>query len=178
MYETIDDTAFEYLKNYIVTEDGDVISRKTSKPMKTELNDNGYRRVALSKNGVYRKFLVHRLVMLWFVGASNGMAVNHKDGDRLNNRLNNLEYVTLQDNLRHYWDAGKFHNRIVMTQQAANEARVEYHTTKIKVKELAAKYGVSGRYMCDILNNEHWADPAYTRTRVFRRPWAKKGSVA
>lgn len=60
----------------------------------------GYYRVALSKDGKNRRFLVHRLVMLAFNGDSE-MAVNHKNGDSTDNSLENLEYVTQKQNLMH-----------------------------------------------------------------------------
>lgn len=64
----------------------------------------GYRRVQLydSKNRQRLSFAVHRLVMQAFVGdCPEGHEVNHMDGDKSNNHLSNLEYVTHQENVRH-----------------------------------------------------------------------------
>lgn len=56
-------------------------------------NSNGYMRVAIAGSHV----LVHRLVMVAFVGPSD-MEVNHKNADRTDNRLANLEYMSTRDN--------------------------------------------------------------------------------
>ena len=61
---------------------------------------NGYMGVGLYKDGVMRQFNVHRIVMLAFVGPSE-LQVNHKDEDKTNNRLDNMEYVTGLENTRY-----------------------------------------------------------------------------
>lgn len=50
---------------------------------------------------------VHRLVAAAFLGESEeGHVVNHKNGDRFDNRVENLEYVTQGENVKHAWDNG------------------------------------------------------------------------
>lgn len=70
------------------------------------LSDNGcgYLRAKLTGlDGVSDGVLVHRLVALAFVpGHAEGLTVNHKDGDKTNNRASNLEWLTRGDNCRHY----------------------------------------------------------------------------
>ena len=66
-------------------------------------------RVELWKDGNHRTFLVSRLVAMAFCdGYSEGMTVNHIDGDPLNNRIENLEWVTRGDNIRKAFDAGMY----------------------------------------------------------------------
>ena len=63
---------------------------------------DGYRNVCLSKFGATRKYKVHRLIMSAFRGkCPDGMEVNHKNGIRNDNRIDNLEYVTRQENELH-----------------------------------------------------------------------------
>lgn len=63
---------------------------------------NEYINVMLKKNGKIKNQLVHRLVAKAFVpGYFDGADVNHKDFNRQNNRVNNLEWVTRRDNLKY-----------------------------------------------------------------------------
>ena len=65
-------------------------------------------RVALWKDGKDYHFLVHRLVAYAFLGKPENekMTVNHKDGNRENNNVENLEWVSLGDNIRHAFRNG------------------------------------------------------------------------
>jgi hypothetical protein len=70
------------------------------------VNDGkGYLRVRIVAYGFPRRmWFVHQLVMLVFLGeCPKGYQINHIDSNRSNNRLDNLEYVTPQENQRHSW---------------------------------------------------------------------------
>lgn len=67
----------------------------------------GYLTVSLFRGGDGCSHTVHTLVAAAFIGVRpNGWTVNHIDGDKLNNRPSNLEYVTRGDNARHAWETG------------------------------------------------------------------------
>lgn len=67
----------------------------------------GYRRVILAKDGVNRGFRVHKLVALAFIpNPENKTQINHKDGDKHNNRAENLEWVTPSENQQHALKTG------------------------------------------------------------------------
>lgn len=70
-------------------------------------------RIELWKNGEHKTFLVHRLVANAFLEKMIGteMTVNHKDGNRLNNRVDNLEWLSRADNIKH-----GFNNNLYSTQ--------------------------------------------------------------
>ena len=65
------------------------------------------KRVNLWKDGKAKDFLVARLVALTFLGEPpHGFTVNHKDGNRMNNAIDNLEWLSLADNVRHAFETG------------------------------------------------------------------------
>lgn len=66
-------------------------------------------RVSLWKNGASKDWLVARLVAFTFLGIpETKLTVNHKDGNRFNNKIDNLEWLSLSDNIRHGFDTGLY----------------------------------------------------------------------
>lgn len=77
------------------------------KPIVPRVGNRGYLYVNLSKGGKKKSYKVHRLVAFEFCsGFVEGFTVNHKDGDKLNNSANNLEWISSLDNLKHSREAG------------------------------------------------------------------------
>ena len=73
--------------------------RVSGRQMKQCLKNNGYKSVSLTKDGVTKAFYVHRLVAEAFIpNPDNLPMVNHKDEDKTNNFLENLEWCTAQYN--------------------------------------------------------------------------------
>lgn len=73
--------------------------------IKLTLRKDGYIQVILSKSGKKRAHLVHRLIAITFISKEMGKDfVNHKDGDKTNNKVSNLEWCTKQENCLHAHD--------------------------------------------------------------------------
>lgn len=94
---------------YEVSDSGEVYSinyrRSGMRKRLAEIGLKGYKRVALSKNGNSRQYLVHRLVAIAFLGIDiQKPFVNHKNGIKSDNRLENLEWCTFSENLQHSYD--------------------------------------------------------------------------
>ena len=71
-------------------------------PIKLRVRPTGYVSACLSNHGARRYVAVHRIVASAFIPNPNGKPeVNHKDGDRSNNDVRNLEWVTRSENERH-----------------------------------------------------------------------------
>ena len=91
--------------NYYATDDGRIWSEKTQKFMSMREDKDGYLKVTLScvdNNGRHR-FSVHRLVLENFkpIEGMEKLQVNHINGNKKDNSLQNLEWVTCEENIKH-----------------------------------------------------------------------------
>lgn len=92
---TVDNKATESIRHGIRHWRGRILKNKTKIPDKS-----GYK-VTLWKNKQAIDYLVARLVCTTFYGENDDMTVNHKNGNRLDNRVENLEWLSLKDNVKH-----------------------------------------------------------------------------
>lgn len=93
-------------ERYEVDTNGVVYSQKGN-PLKFHVNHNGYCMVCLCVNGETKGFGIHQLVARQFIENNdplNKTQVNHKDGNKQNNHVENLEWVTAKENMRHSVD--------------------------------------------------------------------------
>ena len=96
---------------YYVTDTGDVYSRNYGifgrfRKLKQESCKNGYKRVTLCVNGKTSRKLVHRLVAEVFIpNPEKKCDVNHINGVRDDNNVNNLEWMTRAENIKHAYEA-------------------------------------------------------------------------
>jgi len=128
-----------------------------AKILKLSKNTNGYNYVSLSKNSNHRKYLIHRLVLIAFVGESD-LQCNHKDGNKENNNLYNLEFCTNQEN--------SLHSTRVLKQKIGElngKAKLKYDDIKnIRsdnriLREIAKDYGVTLQAIHHIKIGKTWS---------------------
>jgi len=98
-------------KGYRITEKGDIYSLKSENYLKIRVNPSGYPTVSMSSGPRDKhesmNFLVHRLVASTFISNPNNLAqVNHKDGNKLNYDISNLEWCSPSENSQHAHDLG------------------------------------------------------------------------
>lgn len=87
---------------YLVSNDGKVIGTKAKKELRFAYTYNGYPRVKLYRDAKGKTVMVHRLVAQAFIENKHGKPqVNHKNGVKTDNRVENLEWVTQTENLKH-----------------------------------------------------------------------------
>lgn len=89
--------------NYTISLNGEVINTRTGKKIYVGINkNNGYFQVKLYSKNKGKNFYIHRLIALAYIdNPLNLPEVNHKDSNRLNNSVSNLEWVTSQGNSIH-----------------------------------------------------------------------------
>lgn len=94
---------------YEVSNKGRVRSFYTreAKVLKPSINKDGYLKAGLSKDGKMYLKSIHRLVASAFIpNIGDKPQVNHIDGDKTNNTVDNLEWVTCKENIQHAWNTG------------------------------------------------------------------------
>ena len=96
-----------YRKLYYATEDGQVFSIKRNMPLKSQ-SRFGYRQLTLCINNNKKSYLVHRIVLAYFTNKplDYKLIVNHKNGIKNDNRLENLEWCTHSENSKHAFKNG------------------------------------------------------------------------
>ena len=87
--------------NYEVSDYGNVRNKKTKRILKQTIQNSGYCVVCLSSKSKQKSYTVHRLVMNAFNNNPNSrnLEIHHKDYNKLNNQLTNLEWTTKKQNL-------------------------------------------------------------------------------
>jgi hypothetical protein len=97
MYKKIKD-----FPNYSINEDGVVRNDKFNRELINTLNNQGYFEVQLWNNGKAKTKNIHRVLAEAFIpNPENKCCINHKDGNRRNNILDNLEWNTNEENVKH-----------------------------------------------------------------------------
>ena len=87
---------------YQVSSWGNIRNAESGKVLKPFENSKGYLKIALYKNGKNYKKRINRLVAMAFIENPDELPqVNHKDGNKKNNSISNLEWVTNEENARH-----------------------------------------------------------------------------
>ncbi len=126
--------------------------------LKSYVDKYGYCCTSLNIDGRSKTKKVHRLVMSAFCGESL-LHVNHIDGDKLNNNLYNLEYVTPRDNVRHSRRVlkqviGEAVNTAILTRNQVIEIRE--NGAGLTIPELAMMYGVHVETIRHIIKRTSW----------------------
>jgi len=126
---------------------------RKGKIIKTFITNSGYLSVSITNK--HKKFYIHRLLAEKFIRKlKNKEEINHKDGNKLNNNLFNLEIVTRSENLIHsHRILGNKVWNIKLNKNKANKIRKKYKKGNIFQHELAKEYKVSTMTINRIINN-------------------------
>ena len=96
--------------NYEASDLGRIRNKKTKRIISAHIQNSGYTTVCLSNKGITKTLCVHRLVLTAFEPKDNAnkLDVHHKDYDKTNNRLDNLEWTTVSGNMQYSINRGRF----------------------------------------------------------------------
>lgn len=152
---------------YIVSNRGRVVRHGaaqgtfTGKILKPKISKTGYAKLCLRRDGDKWYARIHRLVADAFIGpCPPGHQINHIDGDKLNNRSDNLEWATQAENMAHAAEVGlrprgEGHKRSKLNEQKVREIRAR-HAAGENYRQLARAFNI---------------DPSVTRRVVRREAW-------
>ena len=170
---------------YSISKDGFILSHEKEMPnggikakriLKPSLSKSGYLTVRLSKNGVGITKTLHRLVLSNFIdNIDNLPQINHKDGNKLNNKIDNLEWCSASHNTKHAWQnslivpSEKFKERASrqyiknladkqrkLNKEIADNIIEIYNNKNISMKKLGALFNVSSQTVCNIIHGKRY----------------------
>jgi hypothetical protein len=151
--------------DYEISEIGEVFGPRGK--IRIFRSGNGlYPTVVLSQNRKQKQFRLHVLLALMFIpNPENLPEVNHKDGDKENYALSNLEWVTHKQNITHAVKTGlltppkgEIHSCAKLTKEQVQQIRKEYikgSTTHGSVA-LGKKYNIHSTMILRIVHNKNW----------------------
>lgn len=167
--------------DYLIYSDGRVYSFKSNKFLKPRLSMDGYERVCLYKDKKSYEYRVHRLIAEAFIDNPNNLPqVNHKDFNRSNNVLENLEWCTNKENVQYSINNGNlgFGNQIL--ERSKDSGRFKYckaYTftnvfnnktfTIIGIKNVANQFGCSKKNVLAILE-KYSNTGSYVKQGIFK----------
>lgn len=159
-----------YEGKYAVTTDGRVYSHsrvdargklRKGRWLKPIEHDGGYLQEALCDKGKVKKHFIHRLVASAFIDNPNSLPeVNHINGIKSDNRVENLEWVTRSQNMVHASKSGLLisskgerHYRAKLTTEQVSDIRA---CKSMSQADMAREYGVDPSTISAIVNNKIW----------------------
>jgi Fic family protein len=142
-----------YETKYTVSNQGRVHSLLKEKFLSPTSNGKGYLSVQLGRNS--RKY-VHRLVGAAFLGMSPGQEINHKDLNKSNNCVENLEIVSRQQNQQHMILNGKHNKAKLRPEDIISIFKIKEQNPCYTLKEIGQLFGVGKSTISSVLNKKTW----------------------
>ena len=159
-----------YEQFYEINPAGGVFSLRRKHLLKYRISNGGYRRVMLYDKTGHKELSVHRLVGIQYLPNKEGKPdINHIDGNKLNNHVSNLEWVTKAENSQHAvrlglmgcWNSnkngklsGEGNGRCKLSDKTVTQMRKEYTGKRGELKRMGEHYNVHWATVSRIVNNK------------------------
>lgn len=153
---------------YLISTRGNVYNSKTNKKLKRKIDSKGYYHIILSHKGHAYDFRIHRLVAIAFIknyDPENKTLINHKDGNKLNPHVNNLEWCTYSENMIHAIinkllipAKGENSGKAIITNEIAIDICKLLEKGEMTQREISKSLNVSEGIIRAIKIGDNWAD--------------------
>jgi hypothetical protein len=148
-------------ENYLISIDGKIFNKERSfTELKPTKDNKGYLRVSLSKKSKKTTFKVHRLVAKHFISnPHNKPQVNHKNGIKTDNNVENLEWATAHENNKHAYNTGLNSKPPVvkkLNEQQVLEIRAKFKKKIVTREMLGKEYNVTANCIKDVILRKSW----------------------
>lgn len=133
---------------YYVNNNLEIINKDTNKIKSQSIGKRGYKYVTLNRksDNVQIKVYVHKIIASAFINNGEYECINHKDGNKLNNAIDNLEFCTNQENIIHAWN-----NNLIVRNERVFKIVFNNGTAKINtMKKLQKETGISRITLYDL----------------------------
>lgn len=154
----------KFLSKKIIDTNGNERIYKEKIKDKFAINSSGYKKISYYNDGEFKNYYLHRLIAMAFIpNPENKPFVNHKDGNKLNNNIDNLEWCTHSENIIHAYknhlkeDTGyakyiRRESNRKLTEDEINDIRAMYKKG-IKQVDIAKKYNLYSRTVNNIVHD-------------------------
>lgn len=151
-------------ESYKVSDAGEIMNSR-GRLLKSNADGKGYLSVSLCAGGVEKKRMVHRLVAVAFLPNPDSKAtVNHKNGNKTDNRAVNLEWATQSENNQHSYDMGLASPKGITGERNGRAKLSAADVADIRVLlgngtpvvAIAARYGVNSTTIGKIKRGQNW----------------------
>lgn len=147
---------------YAACRTGRIFSLRSGKYLAGVDSPNGYRLVSLSQGGVKKQFLVHRIIAQAFLpNPDNKRTVNHLDGDKKNNKLENLAWATDSEQAIHAIESGlrkKFINDYRTYSDELIHRLCQMIVENFRTKEIVDLLDVPGHLVANVRKKTQYTD--------------------
>lgn len=155
----------DFLGKYSASSEGLIRNNETGRILSPSLKRTGYLQVVLRKNKIRVSLLVHRAVASSFGLPIENRQINHKDGDKQNNKIDNLEAVTASGNVHHAFTSGLKSKQLSQRETGLTVEDILFIRENYKPRHqslgqnaLALKYKVSQSVISRIFNKRNYKE--------------------